>query len=207
MIPSILLLLSLVIPLTDPVGSALERYGEVGSYRMTLRSGSGDNGEVIRYYYKRPGFIRMEFVTPHKGAVLVYDPVAKTVRIRPLAFIPAFVLTLSPDNSLVKSAQGHRVDESDIGALLQRVRRLQERGTTIVQREERVGGKESVVVAVEGEKGRALEGIHRYVLWLDRSTLLPLKSAAYDSKGTQVEEVLMDDLEVNVELSDSLFKL
>jgi outer membrane lipoprotein-sorting protein len=206
MITMILLMFTLAAPPADPLGAALERYGAVTTYRVTLRSGVGDTKETIRYFYKKPGFIRMEFIKPHKGALLVYDPTAKTVRLRPFGFASAFILTLSPDNSLVKSAQGHRVDESDMGALLQRVKRLREHGSATIKGEETVGGKDAVIVNVEGEKGYSLEGIHRYLLWLDKQTLLPLKTTAYDSKDDPVEEVLMDDLEVNVPLEDSLFK-
>lgn len=174
---------------------------------MTLHSRHDGAGEDIRYFYKKPGFIRMEFIRPHKGALLVYDPTKKTVRLRPFGFAKAFVLSLSPDNGLVKSAQGHRVDESDIGALLQRVQRLQGHGQTTVMGEERLNERDAVVVRVEGEKGYAVDGVHRYLLWLDTATLLPLKTATYDSSGRQLEEVLMDDLEVNIPLADTLFNL
>ena len=207
MIVPLLLLLAWGAPVPDPLAAALERYRDVGSYRVTLRSGHGDDGEVIRYFYKKPGFIRMEFIRPHNGALLVYDPTAKTVRLRPFGALKPLVLSLSPDNSLVKSAQGHRVDESDIGTLLRRVQRLSERGTTVMRGEEKVGARDAVIVSVEGEKGHSLEGVHRYLIWLDRITLLPLKVAAYDSSGAPVEEVLMDDLEVNMALEDSLFEL
>jgi len=207
MIVPILLLLAGGAPAPDPLAAALERYRDVGSYRVTLRSGHGDDGEVIRYFYKKPGFIRMEFIRPHKGAILVYDPTAKTVRLRPFGALKPFVLSLSPDNSLVKSTQGHRVDESDIGALLRRVKRLSEHGITVMRGEEKVGERDALIVSVEGEKGHSLEGVHRYLLWLDSITLLPLKAAAYDSSGASVEEVLMDDLEVNVGLEDGLFEL
>ncbi len=207
MILSILVLLSLAAPPKDPIGAALERYEAVGSYRVTLHSRHGATEEVIRYYYKKPGFIRMEFIKPHGGALLVYDPTARTVRLRPFGFVPSFVLTLGPNNSLVKSAQGHRVDESDIGALLRRVKRLQEHGTTALAGEDTVAGRSAVIVSVEGYKGVSLEGIHRYLLWLDKITLLPLKTTTFDSSGNPVEEVLMDDLEVNVPLEDSLFRL
>jgi outer membrane lipoprotein-sorting protein len=202
-----LLLLSLGAPPSDPIAAALERFRGVSSYRVTLHSRHDGDREDIRYFYKKPGFIRMEFIRPHKGALLVYDPMEKTVRLRPFGFAKAFALSLSPDNSLVKSAQGHRVDESDIGALLQRVQRLQRHGQAVVMGEERLNERDAVVVRVEGEKGYAVEGVHRYLLWLDMTTLLPLKTTTYDNSGRQLEEVLMDDLEVGVPLADTLFNL
>jgi len=207
MIVPILLLLGMTVSSHDPIAVAVESYQRIASYRVTLHSRHGGNEEIIRYFYKKPGFIRMEFVKPHKGALLVYDPTAKIVRLRPFGFTSLFVLALDPDNSLVKSAQGHRVDESDIGALLRRVQRLQEHGTTAVTGEETVGGRKAALVTVEGREGYSLQGIHRYLLWLDKTTHLPAKVAAYDDKGKLVEEVVMSDLEVNVVLEDGVFRL
>jgi len=207
MIMPVLLLLGMTVLSHNPIAAAVESYQRIASYRVTLHSRHGGNEEIIRYFYKKPGFIRMEFVKPHKGALLVYDPTAKLVRLRPFGFTSLFVLALDPGNSLVKSAQGHRVDESDIGALLRRVQRLQEHGATTVTGEETVGGRKAAIVSVEGRAGYSLQGIHRYLLWLDKTTHLPVKVAAYDDKGRQVEEVLMSDLEVNVVLEDGVFKL
>lgn len=56
---------------TDPVRAAIERYQTVESYRVTLRSSRGDSEpEIIHYAYKKPGFVRMGFTQPFKGAVL-----------------------------------------------------------------------------------------------------------------------------------------
>ena len=207
MLLTILFMLTLVTPTQDPVAAALENYRNVTSYRVTLHSGDGDEAEVIRYFYKRPGFVRMEFVRPHKGALLVYDPGTKTIRLRPFSFFSPFVLTLSPDDSLVQSAQGHRVDASDIGAFLLRVKRLQEHGTTVIREDETVEGKSALTVSVKGKGDFAVEGVHQYLLWLDKVTMLPLKTAAYGVDGNLIEEVRMEGLELNVKLDGNFFKL
>ena len=206
MLLGLVLLLSLASPPQDPVATALEKYDHTTSYRVTLRSGQGDSSEIIKYFYKKPGFIRMEFIRPHEGAVLIYDPIEKKVRLRPFESTGAVVLTLNPDDNLVKSAQGHRVDDSDIGALLRRVDRLKKHGQTTILGEEKVGERQTLVVRVEGEKDFAPEGRHRYILNLDETVWLPLKVRAYDTSGNLLEEVLMDDLETNVQLDDALFK-
>ncbi len=190
----------------EPISAAIENYKNLQSYSVTLRSRNNDSSEEIKYYYKKPGFIRMEFIRPHKGAVLVYNPLRKEVRLRPFGFFKSFVLTLSPDNKLIKSSRGHTVDESDIGALLKMVKKLQSNGKTDIIGDESVNGKTTSVTSVEGEGDFAVEGIHRYVLWFDKKTFLPLKVSAYDLKGGLIEEVLMDDLEINSEIKDSFFE-
>lgn len=193
----------------DIILRAIENYQTIETYVVTLRSvKDGHVSEEIKYYYKKPGFVRMEFITPHKGAVLVYNPETNKVRLRPFGFLKPLVLTLRPDNSLIKSAKGHTVDESDIGALLQTVSELQLHGVTEVHGEESVGGRPALQVFVEGEGAFTVDSdIHRYFLWLDKETLLPLRVLAYDLHGGLIEEVLMDDLEINRELSGSLFDL
>ena len=190
----------------DPVAMALENYEKVTSYRVTLRSTHGGSTEIIHYFFKRPDFVRMEFAKPHKGAVLIYDPTSKRVRLWPFGLSNAIALTLSPGNRLVRSAQGHRPDKSDIGVILEKVVRLQKRGKTSPQGQEQVGGKPAILVEVVGEEGFAVETTHRYLLDLDASSMLPLRVRTYGLDGNLTEDVLMDDLETNVQFDDSFFK-
>lgn len=192
------------------IDASIESYKGVISYSVTLRSskpGSAAPSEVIRYFYRRPGYVRMEFVRPHKGAVLVYDPEKKEVRLRPFPSLKALVLTMSPENRLIRSAKGHTVDKSDIGALLDNVLRLKMNGTEEVLGEEAVGGRSSVKIIVRGGQGETVDGVGSYELYLDRDTLLPLKALAFDGEGGPAEEVLMDDLDADAGLSEGFFTL
>ncbi|MDS0808986.1 DUF1571 domain-containing protein, partial [Burkholderia cenocepacia] len=59
----------------DPVTVAQTHFDHVRSYRATIRSSARDGEHTeIRYAYLKPGFVRMDFVSPHRGAVLAYDP-------------------------------------------------------------------------------------------------------------------------------------
>ncbi len=188
----------------DLVDAAIERYRKVESYQVTLRSSYGDKTDIIRYAYKKPGFVRMDFVQPYKGAVLIYSPRTGNVRLRP--FGGRFLsLTLSPENRLVQSPSGQRVDRSDIGALLDNVKALQRKGETAVLGEEIVGEKKTVRFAVAGTGDFVVGGVHRYDLWLDSVTLLPVKVVSRDANDDVIETVVMDDLQINVKLGDELF--
>lgn len=206
MLVTLALLASLVSMPQDLVTAALQSYANVASYRVTVRASHGDANEIINYFYKKPGFIRMEFVRPHKGAVLVYDPTTNRVRLHPFGISKVFALSLSPDSKLIKSPSGHRVDESDIGTLLGRVLALQNQGQTTVQGEERVAGRPTFLVNTEGKDGVTVDGARRFLLNLDTATLLPLRVRTYDATGNLLEEVLMDDLETGVPLDDGFFK-
>ncbi|AOJ74974.1 DUF1571 domain-containing protein [Burkholderia ubonensis] len=184
----------------DPVTVAHAHFEQVHSYRATIRSSarSGEHAE-IHYAYLKPGFVRMDFVSPHHGAVLAYDPGDGKVRVRPFgAHLPP-ALSLAPTNPLVRDPSGHRVDQSDVGELLRNVRALQEGGVTVLQGEEPVGGRTALRVTVTGAPAHAVAGVHRYQLWLDAEDGFPLKVVSFaDGDDRPLETVTLDDVEIDV---------
>lgn len=194
---------------TGIIAKAVENYSGVNSYSVTLESRADGETEIIRYYYKRPGFVRMEFVRPHEGAVLVYDPGSDKVRLRPFGFLSSLVLTLSPQSWVIRSAGGHTVDESDIGSLLKNVKELAEGGTVEVRGKDELEGRSTVKVEVKGEGARAEDSVYRYLLWLDSETLMPLKVHAWKGRGEEDDEevVEMTDLELNPGIPEDFFDL
>ncbi len=189
----------------DYLSLAAKSYQGIASYSVTLRSESRMGSEVIRYYYKRPGVIRMEFIWPHKGATLIYNPKDGKVRVRPFESIKFFVLTFNPDNRTVKSSRGHRVDQSDIGTLLKTIEELRSHGEVENIGNEKIGEREAIVLNIKGEGDYTVEGdINRYLLWLDQASYLPLKVEAYGVNGELLERVSMEDLKVNVDFEEGL---
>ena len=189
----------------NPVAIALRNYRNITTYQVTLRSKSHNSFEEIRYYYKS-AYIRMEFIKPLNGAVLTYNPIKKEVRLRPFSFTD-HVFTLRPDNDIIQSSAGHKVDQSDIGSLLGIVAKLQSNGKTYTMGDESLSGRQTVLVKVTGIEDFTICGIHQYDLWLDKMTYLPLKIISYDLLEGVIEEVLMDDLEIDLDLPDDLFHL
>ena len=170
-----------------------------------MRSRGRNFSEEIRYYYKS-GFVRMEFIKPFSGAVLTYDPARREARLKPLRPLGR-IITLSPDNRLIKSSAGHTVDVSDIGSLLRAAAMLRANGEAAIVGADDLSGRETILVRVLGKEGVAVSGVHRYDLWLDKRLYLPLKAATYDLGDGLIEEILMDDLEIDVDLPDHLFRL
>jgi len=185
--------------MTDLLEKAIKTFENVESYTVTLRSEKDSGIEVIKYQYKKPGHIRMEFVTPHQGALLTYDPEEKKVRVRPFRSFKSFVLTFDPSSSFVKSPRGHRVDESDIGTLLRVAAELARHGSIEESGTGKIKGRPTDIITITGEDGYTVEkDVNKYVLYLERSTGLPLKAEALDRNGELIERVLMDDLEVKM---------
>lgn len=198
-----ILLIALNTATTDYISLAVKSYRDVNSYSVTLRSESRDGSEIIRYYYKKIGIIKMEFIKPHSGATLIYNHRESKVRVRPFPSLKFFVLTFDPDDRMVKSSRGHRVDQSDIGFLLEMVEELRSKGKFEYMGTERVEGREAVIMSIKGDDGYTVDrDINRYTLWLDTSFYLPLKVEAYGVNGDLLEKVLMEDMKVNVDFEE-----
>ncbi|MBI2312370.1 MAG: DUF1571 domain-containing protein [Betaproteobacteria bacterium] len=205
MLAEIILMAMLAAEEGDLVSVALRRFEGLEAYQVTLSSSGDGRDERIRYFYRKPGFIRMEFEQPFGGAVLVYDPAAKRARLWPFG-LASISFNLSPDNRLIRSRTGQRVDRSHVGALLANVRSLQQDGDTEPDGAEEIGGRSAHRLIVTGRGGHAVERVHRYRLWLDRETLFPLKVASYDEAGALIETVTLDAPKLNGAYPEGFFK-
>ncbi len=192
----------------SPLAQAEAAFKALTTYTATLRSyaqGADEYTQIIRFFYKKPGFIRMEFISPHKGALLAYSPETGKARLRPFGIFKPLILTLRPGNRLIRSPQGHTVDRSHLGALIENARIIEDSGSLETLGTEEINGREALKVEVKAQKGFQSEGVNRYLLWLDSKTRLPIKAEGYDADGEFIEGVLIDDLVVGVPISNSLF--
>jgi outer membrane lipoprotein-sorting protein len=190
----------------DPVSAALARFAQVQAYQLTLRSEGGRGEEVIHYTYRQPGYIRMDLVTPYRGAVVSYRPDTREVQLWPFGSPGQRAgLTLSPTNRMVRSARGHRVDQSDVGTLLRNVQQLQRHGTTRLMNDTVIGNRPARHLVVEGDPGQRVGEVARYELWLDSEQLFPLKVVSYGGQGERLETVRLEDIVINPVLPRDVF--
>lgn len=177
----------------DPIAESLARFEALDAYRVTLHSRGTAGEEIIHYSYRRPGHIRLEMVTPQRGAVLIYSPETRRVRVWPFG-LAGPSLGLRPTHRLVRSARGHRVDQSDLGTLLRNVQRLQWRGELRALGQERLGEHQVQHVTVQGDPGHMVGEVSRYELWLDATHRLPRRVISFDRHGRELERVTLDEL-------------
>ncbi len=189
----------------DALDDAIRHFRSVETYRVTIRSAHDDGEEHIRYYYRKPGFVRMEFIRPHAGAVMIYSPDTKRVRLWPFGAGNFPELSLRPENSIIRSLSGMRVDHSDVGTLFENIRTLREQGSTRMLSEETADGRTILHFKVTGAEGVAVAGVHSSELWLDAVTRFPIKVISRDVHDAIIETVVMEGLEINGELPESLF--
>lgn len=191
---------------SNPVSRAIDHFGTVETYRVTIRSTHAKGGEEhIRYYYRKPGFVRMEFIRPHAGAVMIFNPATGRVRLWPFGAGNFPELSLSPENSFIRSLSGMRVDHSDVGTLFENIRTLGEKGSTELLGEEIMNGRTVMHLIVTGAEGFAVADVHSSELWLDTASLFPAKVISRDIHGTVIETVIMEAPEINEKLPETLF--
>lgn len=190
----------------DPIQAALDHYDQVAGYEATLSSRSGRGSELVRYAYRKPGLVRMEFITPHRGAVLIYDPGSGVAKLWPFGYHRFPALSLSPSNPLIQSPTGQRVDRSDVGALYRNVQALQACGTTEAVAVEKLGPREAVHVEVIGGDGCATGVVARYRLWLDRDNGFPLRVTSIDGTGRVIETVELTELGIAPDFPEDFFR-
>lgn len=192
--------------MTDPIILSLQHFEKIQSYQVTVRSRSPqDEPKIIRYSYRKPGYVRMDFTTPHSGAVLIYNPVSGKVKLWPFGLGTFPVLNLSPTDSLIQDGNGHRVDQSDLGVLLNNIRRLQHGGTTATIGDEIVAGKSTLHLSVAGPEGKTVDAVHQYEIWLDKQSGFPIKVASYAPDGKLLETVFMDAMVINIHFPSAFF--
>ncbi|WP_018992842.1 LolA-like protein [Aromatoleum toluclasticum] len=204
-------MLSLALSAAGPAAADLlhdsqERFRALEGYRVTLRSLAADGQrQVIVYAYRKPGWIRLVFVEPHRGAALVYDPAARRVHLRPFGSGHFPVLNLAPDNPLIRSAGGHSVDRSDVGSLLAKLVELRSRGGAGAPADAEVARRPAHFVEITGAGSAHVDGVHRYRVWFEQETLFPLKVQSYDAALDLIESVDMSDAELDPAFPERLF--
>lgn len=174
-----------------------ERFEALTNYTTLLDSDGEEGRNRILYTYRKPGFIRMDFITPHKGAKLLFNPLEKRVALRPFS-AKAFTLSLAPDNPLITDPKGHTVDQSDIGSLIRSVMRYAGEGTVTLLPSEGVEGQLCPRLRVEGDEVT-------YLLWVHPELHLPIKVVKLFPGGTR-ETVFLRNLTVDGPLDDAVFK-
>ncbi|MEW6489770.1 MAG: hypothetical protein AB1578_17915 [Thermodesulfobacteriota bacterium] len=166
---------------------------------------------TLRYWFQKPDRLRLEFISPRAGLVLVYpyrpdgpqgEPRA---RVQPGGFLRFLRLTLDPGSPRLAVAPGQGVDQTDLGLLVRNIARslTAEARSPPVLREYR----DHLVAAVEAE-AHFLRGVPaRYEFRIDRALWLPVGVREELPERGWVREVVFQDLDVNPGFPEDLFRL
>lgn len=173
-----------------------DKFNALTNYTTLLDSeGEGERSKIF-YTYKKPGFIRMDFIRPHKGAMLIFNPIKNKVTLRPFSKW-FFKFNLDPGNRLITDSKGHTVDQSDIGALIRSIVVCAREGSVTPLPPETL---ESLVCP----RLRVESTMITYLLWIHPELRLPIKVVKLFSEGEK-EIVFLRNLIVDASLDDTLF--
>ena len=199
----------------DPIQHMVDYFCKVDRYQVTIQSSQSDHSLLDRrlfqsstlcYYFKRPGHVRIKFIHPFAGAVIIYDPGSKVARLWPLGFPHFPDFSLDPGSRLIQNSSGQRVDRSDVGVLYQNVQTLQQHGKTTLAESVTINGKNTLHLIVEGFDYFSIAGVHRFQLWVDQATVFPIKVTSHDVMNKVLEVVEFEHLQVNPALPPDFFK-
>ena len=192
--------LSIAIPVwgeDDPLLSEMTyKFNALKNYTTLLDSeGDGERSKIF-YTYKKPGFIRMDFIQPHRGAILIFNPIKNKVTLRPFSKW-FFKLNLDPRNRLITDSKGHTVDQSDIGTLIRSIVVNAREGTVTHLPPATLENIACQRLRVESTKTT-------YLLWIHSELRLPIKVVKIFSEGEK-EVVFLRNLVVDATLDKTLF--
>ena len=191
--------------MADPLDEAQARFEALQGYQLALRSTAADGRvQQMRYFYRRPGWVRMEMIEPYRGLVLVYDPVAHRISLWPFGPERWPKLSLAPDSPLLREHHGHRVDRSDVGTLLARLRALRARGRLTPLGESPLDGQAATGCEIAGEAGAGRE--QRYRIWFARETMFPIRVQKFGPDGATIEMVEMSEVLTDPAPPEALFR-
>lgn len=192
--------------MADLLDEAETRFRALQSYRVTLHStGADGDRQVMRYFYRKPGWVRIECVEPHQDAVLIYDPGARRARLWPFGLRLAAAFSLAADNPLIRSRRGHTVDRSDVGALLENLRALRMGGRLALLDDDEIAARAAIGFEVAGAAGVTVAGAHCNRVWLAHDTLFPLRVESFGVAGELIETVDMVDVGLDIRFPERFF--
>lgn len=170
----------------------------------SFKSNGSVKVERFLYRFRKPKRIRLDMETPHAGMVLIYpDENGKVlVRLSPATIFPALHLAL--DNRLLRNSAGQRLDQTDLGALIEKMSRSltdQERGPAKVIEEQ---GMVSIRVLAEDH---FLPGVTTlYGFSIDERLWLPVLVEEATPEGNPKRTVTFRDLRTNTGITRALFQ-
>jgi outer membrane lipoprotein-sorting protein len=183
-------------------------YSAAEDYQIRVESASWEDGRGketrLLYRFKKPNRIRIDFLKPRAGWVLVYPTTSGKVRIRPAGILRFLPLTLDPGRSLLTVWPGQQVTQTGLGLLVENIARSVTTGR--IGPVELSRDAEDRIIRVEAQN-HFLEGVPtRYEFRIDGRTWLP-SEVREEVPGKRKREIHFRDLRVNLGLPDGLFRL
>lgn len=172
-------------------------YAELDQYQCEIevreyRKGRQDSLKRFLYSFKKPDRVRIDMLSPYRGMTLVYPDKKGKVLVEPGGPLGFLKLHLSPDNSLLKSSGGQRMNQTDLGRLIGNI----ERSLTEWRRgEPAVREREDRIVIEVLSRDHFLPDVETlYRFHLDKKLWLPVEIEELTPQGIPKRTTFFRDL-------------
>ncbi len=183
-------------------------YARIEEYQVdmevrTLEKGDSYDTEKFVYSFKRPDHVRLDLAVPHTGMVVIYPDREGKVLVKRREASRFLSLRLPPDSRLLRGYPGHRIDQSDMGRLIENIARSltdEQRGP--IEMSEKDGSVLLRVLAVDHFRP---DRSTLYEFLIDAATWLPTGVTEMTPEGEVVRMTSFTNLRVNPRLPAGFF--
>ncbi len=180
-------------------------YAGVNDYQadMEIKTYKKDGSFQTRkflYTFKKPGRIRLDFEIPHAGMIVIYpDPDGRVILRR------FFTFHLSPDNPFLRDPSGQRIDQTDMGLLIEKIAQSltdHRRGALEMTEEE-----QEIRIRVVADDHFRKGVVTGYQFFIDKKRFLPVRVEESTPGGLLERTIVFRSFKTNLEVPDSFFQL
>lgn len=201
-------------PLPTPeyvISNIAKTFSTLEDYACTAdahyRKGRETEDKVYKIFYKRPNLVRAEVLSgDNEGGVAVLGRDGK-VGAHSGGFFSWLTLSLDPDNPLVTTIRGNRMDQSSFVYMVDKMMAalsLKGEGEVKTTGYKVINGVKTI--ALESDYRFHKEGITKEIAYIDTGKWMVKKILAYEG-SVEVINVTYSDVTVNQGLGDELFTM
>jgi outer membrane lipoprotein-sorting protein len=199
--------------LRDEVETILKQmeaaYDEVEDYQaevevILFEKDGSIKSEKSLYTFKKPKWIRLDFVSPHPGMIMVYPDGNGKVLVKPQGLLSMLTLHLRLDDPLLQTPSGQRMNQTDLGVLIKNIGHSvtdQRRGPVSLSED-----KDTIQIEVLADD-HFREGVEtRYQFLISKELRLPVEVGESTTNGVQEGRIIFRNLRTNINVPDDLFQ-
>ena len=199
--------------LQDDVETLLKQmeaaYDEVKDYQadveiILFKEDGSFKTEKSVYTFKKPKWIRLDFVSPHPGMILIYPDRNGKVLMKPQGLLSMLTLHLMLEDPLLETPSGQQMNQTDLGLLIKNIRHSvtdQRRGPVSLSED-----KDTIRIQVLADD-HFREGVEtRYQFLISKQLWLPVEVGESTTNGVQEGRIIFRNLRTNINVPDDLFQ-
>lgn len=196
--------------IADLMAKMKSAYSQVDNYQTetevtVYREGQVTETERFLYTFKKPNHVRLDMESPYPGMILAYPDKNGKVIAKPAGLAGFLKLHLSPDNALLMTAAGQRIDQTDLGRLIHNI------SLSISdqrQGELKVYEKDGLVLIEVLAEDHFLAGVSTlYQFSVDKTNWLPVEVKEFTPERTLKRKVMFKNLKTSISIPDSFFRI